>query len=463
LLHSDHLSSTCIGASLCSRYALSRPRTVQPLPRRRPLAVAAAVVVVVVAALLFPVASALGFFGPRLYLIVSQDPAELRPYGGYVGAYGLIELSFGRVARLDYGDSKSLDGVYQERLARGEVDASTELTHLYAPGLSPDFPTTARVMVDAYGTMTDDWPDGVVAVDPTIASALLGIVGPLGVPGEPETVTEANLVPLVLKHTQDFAAEDGDRKQFVYDLGLELMGRIRALPPTAWPALVGALARGADERHLQVALDAPLLQRLIHDRGWDGAYPPPADDFVAVVDTNVGYNKANLVTLQELDYSVALGPAGAADAMLTVTYTNQGTGGLGFRTEDMPYLHEAVYDADVQVYVPPGSRPAPGTRGGKDDLQLRRAVLQDHVVVPPGARQAITFQYRVPAPTPDAGRLRYGLLVRKQAGTDGVPVALHVTGPDGWRALDTGQREWQARAQLSVDQRFSVTFERVDG
>jgi hypothetical protein len=421
------------------------------------------------AAVLAPLAAAAGLFGPRSYLLLAQDSAELRPYGGFVGTYGVVELRWGRIAGVDYGDSLALDDVYDERLDEGEIEEPFEPRHLYAASDSPDFPTAARAIAETYRKITGDRIDGVVALDPEAASGLLELVGPLAVPGEAEPFTASNVLGLVLKHTQNFESEveDVERKQIVFDLGSTLASRLRELPLYRWPQVAAALGRAADERHIQAHFRNPLLQSWVRRSGWDGAYRPlpPGEDFLAVVDSNEGYNKANLVTGQSLDYRVVLGPSGEATATLTVAYRNRGTAGLGFSTAGMPYLHQATYEAGVQVYAPPGSRrlvgaPAAPAGDGPDepDSDLGRAVFQQRVAVSPERTETLTFAYRLPDRPAAGGRIDYLLSVRKQAGTVAVPFRLTVVGPDGWRVMGTAGGNMTAETTLVVDRRFAVSF-----
>ncbi|MDQ3699573.1 MAG: hypothetical protein M3442_01485, partial [Chloroflexota bacterium] len=323
----------------------------------------------------------------------------------------------------------------------------------------------------------------------------LGVTGPVTVPGEEETVTAANVLGLVLKHTQQFppdseASEAGgavgegedagvagpaiqssvesgdewsaeDRKQFVYSLGTALARRARALPVTRWPEVARALARAAGERHIQVHLEDPALRRLARALGWDGAFPPPSDDFLAVVDSNVGYNKANLVTDQALEYRVVVAPDGGTTAALTVTYHNRGTAGLAFSATEMPYLHQAEYSAQVRLYVPTGSQRLPHSpisQGQHTYSELQRTVFEERVTVPVDSRRSLSVAYRLPDRRVDARRIRYTLLVRKQAGTAAVPFRLAVVPPDGWR-VSPAVHAWTAETVLDVDRRFDVVFE----
>lgn len=426
----------------------------------RPLKVVGLVVLAALGVGLLLGASAVGLFGSRTYLVLSQDPAELRAYGGYLGAYAEIALAGGRVTGLEFGDTKDLDARYEARLKRGRIAEEPEYRHVYAPVDTPDFPAVGQAIAEAYAAATGTRPDGIVVVDTAVVANLLKITGPLQVGGEAEPVTEANLLPLVLKYTQNFQAED--RKAFVFALGQALGARLRALPPTRWPAVVQALNRSADERHVQVFFGNPLLQGLARALGWDGALTPPSYDFLAVIDSNVGYNKANLVTDQRLDYRVALRSDGTASATLRIDYRNRGTRSLGFSTAAMPYLDQATYEAEVRVYAPLGSRRLPSEGGTDRTDEEVWTIFGQEISVPPEQDRSLTLSYELPGRYMAGQRLRYQLLIRKQAGTAGVPVRLSVVAPDGWMVEGGGGRDWTAETSLARDSQFSVQFQPAD-
>jgi hypothetical protein len=438
------------------------PRPVPTAQRRvswrRVTLLTAGVVVLVAIVALMPVASALGYFGPRTYLVLIQNSSELRPYGGFIGVYGQLVLKYGRLAESSYGDTLELDQVYDERLASGQLDEEFDPHQLYAPGESPDFPTTAQFARRIYADLKDVDVDGVIGVDPSAVGGLLRLVGPLRVAGEKDAVTEENLLPMILKHTQDFDQEE--RKGFVFDLAQVLAGRVRSLPITQWPRIWSAMAAAADERHVQIDLRGSLLQRYVQARGWDGSFPPPTNDFLSVVDSNVGYNKANLVTDQSLDYRVTLAADGTATSTLRIDYYNKGTSGLGFSTEQMPYVHQATYEGRLQILVPEGSQRLTPGNGDEPWDDLDRTIFEQYVTVPPEGRSSTTITYRLPRRPPEGGHLRYDLVVRKQAGTAGVPLHVQVTAPGGWRISGGSGRTWSADTTLTVDRSLGVQFER---
>ena len=92
----------------------------------------------------------LGWDGPRRYLVLTQNPAELRPTGGYTGSYGIIAFDQGHVTERTFKDVFLLDWPWDFPL----VTPPEELTnYLLGPdqpwqladaNWSPDFPTSAK-------------------------------------------------------------------------------------------------------------------------------------------------------------------------------------------------------------------------------------------------------------------------------------------------------------------------------
>ncbi|MEU4480364.1 DUF4012 domain-containing protein [Micromonospora sp. NPDC023966] len=130
----------------------------------------------------------LGADGPRSYLLVSQNPAELRATGGMFGAHAVLRAENGRI-RMSGQNSASSLGLFTPPLP-----VSQEVRRLWndLPGtypadvnLSPDFPTAAALYREMVRRRTGTAVDGVLAVDPLVLSYLLGVIGPVTVPDRP--------------------------------------------------------------------------------------------------------------------------------------------------------------------------------------------------------------------------------------------------------------------------------------
>ncbi|MEU5908619.1 DUF4012 domain-containing protein [Micromonospora sp. NPDC047527] len=128
----------------------------------------------------------LGANGPRRYLLVSQNLAELRATGGMFGAYAMIEADKGSVRMGRQGSSSSLERFVPPLKLSAEIRALwTDLPGMYPAdvNLTPHFPTAAALYREMFRRRTGTTVDGVLAVDPVVLSYLLKATGPVTVPG----------------------------------------------------------------------------------------------------------------------------------------------------------------------------------------------------------------------------------------------------------------------------------------
>ncbi|MCO1595049.1 DUF4012 domain-containing protein [Micromonospora sp. RHAY321] len=128
----------------------------------------------------------LGANGPRRYLLVSQNPAELRATGGMFGAYAMIEADKGSVRMGKQGSSASLGQFNPPLKLPAETRALwTDLPGMYPAdvNLTPHYPTAAALYREMFRRKTGTTVDGVLAVDPVVLSYLLKATGPVLVPG----------------------------------------------------------------------------------------------------------------------------------------------------------------------------------------------------------------------------------------------------------------------------------------
>ncbi|MFJ6003487.1 DUF4012 domain-containing protein [Arthrobacter sp. NPDC092385] len=127
--------------------------------------------------------SMLGADGPRNYLVLVQNSAEVRATGGISGALAVLTVEDGRIALTDQGSASEL-GRFTPSVT---VDAEQELIYSYRMGtfmqsvnLTPDFPTAAST---AQRMWQERHPgsriDGVIALDPVVLANILGATGPV--------------------------------------------------------------------------------------------------------------------------------------------------------------------------------------------------------------------------------------------------------------------------------------------
>ncbi|MCB0025562.1 MAG: DUF4012 domain-containing protein, partial [Caldilinea sp.] len=284
----------------------------------------------------------LGMDGPKHYLVLVQNNHELRATGGFIAAIGKITLDQGKLVELDFVDSYDIyrnDGVYPPAPTPMKTHMNIPLMLMRDANWSPDLPTAARVASTLYRSDTGVKVDGIVTVDLDAVRTIFGALGEVQVPGFDEPLTGDNIESQVVRLWERPAEGDTavggatpeelgawweQRKDFIPALTQAALAHVQN-GGANYLALADALHTALAERSVQAWLVSPTAEEVLSAAEWDGGlHPEEGKDYLAVIDTNMGYNKADAAIERALDYRVAWpdGPDAPAQATLTLTYTH---------------------------------------------------------------------------------------------------------------------------------------------
>ncbi len=243
-----------------------------------------------------------------------------------------------------------------------------------------------------------------------------------------------------------------ERKDFIPKLAQAALDKV--LKGKADPiALATAALQTLDTRAIQLLVQDESVSSVLAAQGWDGTLAPlPNADFLAVVDTNMGYNKVDAVIERDLDYAVTwpVDADGQPLAVANITYTHTYTGEANL-CEPKP-IYGDTYDAMIErcyfdyvrLYVPVGST-LEGIAGvDADSISSQRGekgtqVFAGYLQVKPGESKTVTFTYRLPATLTEEG---YALRIERQSGTGPLPVQLDIGGVRDAFVLSDGRIDW---------------------
>ncbi|PRY27917.1 DUF4012 domain-containing protein [Pseudosporangium ferrugineum] len=198
--------------------------------------------------------SLLGAEGRRTYLVLFQNPAELRATGGMPGAFVVLRADRGRIGIIDQGAASDWLVFDRPVLPLRPADRSlwTDKLGVFPAdvNVTPHFPTAASLAREMYRRRSGRTVDGVFATDPVALSYLLRVIGPVPVPGGP-ALTGANTVPTLLSrmYARDVSVERQDA--FFAAAARATFDAMTSRSFDA-PRLLAALARAAGERRLLV-------------------------------------------------------------------------------------------------------------------------------------------------------------------------------------------------------------------
>lgn len=390
----------------------------------------------------------LGATHPRDYLLVPENPWDLRATGGFAGTVALLEANHGKLTLTNPQPSDQIGnhrpGYVQPPLPLLLYEHLGNWFYRDANWF-PDFPTSAALLRYFYAQGQGRTSDGVIAFESNILGPLLQLTGPVGVPGIPVPLTAANGVQTLDHYVNSTGTV---RKSFASAAYGEVFRQLLHLPSSQLTAAVQALGTALKQKHLLVWLPDHTLAPILARHGWNGAINPTRSDYLFVVDTNVHYNKINRLIDESIAYHAVVEPDRSLHSTLTISYHNTAY----YKNPDQTNLpkpqNNTLYEDFVRAYVPLGSRllgvsgltqPWPTTR------DHNKTVFSGYLRLPSQARAAVTFSYVVP-PNALLDTTTYHLTIQKQAGTTALPVsATLVAGVPGIRVNGGASWTWQGR------------------
>lgn len=392
----------------------------------------------------------LGMNGPYTYLVLVQNNHELRGTGGFITGVGEVTVDRGQVTKLDFSDSYAVDNHaidHPPAPAPLLKHMNMDLLFLRDANWSPDLPTSARIIDTLYSRDTGQTVDGIVTLDLAAVSLIIGAVGPVTVPGLEQPVTGQNVVNLIkelwgnpLGDGATVADNKGEwfqqRKDFLPTMASAILDKLKSGRFNIF-AVAGAGRQAFNQRAIQVWVRDGRVQEQLHRWGWDGGLLPPKDaDYLALVDSNLGFNKVDEVIERSLDYQVSWpdGPGSAGVARATVTYHHpvvrpkhecKLSPRYGDRYDE---LTERCYYDYIRLYVPRGSELLHIEGVDADSASSKRGevgtqIFAGYFVMKPGETRQISFLYRLPLHIQQSG---YRLVIQRQSGTSPLPLRWQV-------------------------------------
>lgn len=241
------------------------------------------------------------------YLVVLQNNRELRPSGGFMGSYARLRFASGGLVELAIEDIYVPDGQIV-----GHVEPPDPIQQAFRLGewrlrdanWDPDFPVAAE-QVAWFFSQGKEPADGIMAVNLSLVQKWLGIVGPVRPADFPEMVTDKNFYQLAQRYSEeDFFPGSTQKRDFLGAVGRELFDKTIGAGWAARARLAGLVWEQLRDRQMLVWAADPGLQRELSSLGWDGGLGRAEGDYLYVVETNLGANKANCCIQRRVTYDI---------------------------------------------------------------------------------------------------------------------------------------------------------------
>lgn len=374
------------------------------------------------------------------YLVLFQNPAELRPTGGFTGTYGRLTLNEGRLTEF------TIESIYSpanQAKAVTNEQAPHPLARLDAQGpdyniqwrmqdanWSPDFPESARKYQWFYGKSGGPSTDGVIALTATPVVEILKAIGPIEQPDGREPITGDSFLREVTSYQQTQAKAGADPKTLLRDFAPKLLEQIRRATPEQQQRVRQILASAITAKDVQIYFNDEDLESLAERAGVAGRLVPHPGE-LAVVDANLTATKSSSDLSSLVQRTIAIDESGQQRVELSVTRSHSGASS------------EDANGSYTRLYLPKGVTvdELDGWADYEEPTVSREgdfAVIGGWTDVEPGEERTVRTVYR-PSDTLDLNAGTYPISFWRQPGSN-VRVVTEITLPDGyvWDAAEGG-------------------------
>jgi len=432
----------------------------------------------------------------RRYLIVFQNNRELRPTGGFMGSFAILDVQKGKIQSLTVppGGTYDLQGQLSVRV---KPPAPLLLTNnrweFQDANWWPDFPASAQKMAWFYQHGRGATVDGVIAVNASVFEDLLSTLGPLTNEEHGVTLDAANaLDELQYKVEVDYDKASNTPKAIIGDLAAQLVEDLPKRDTADALKLLVTLHQSLQNKEIQAYFTDPETQKTMQEFGWSGeiVQTEQHQDYLMAVNTNIQGQKSDAKVKQEIEHQAEVQEDGSVLNTVVVRRTHTGTVGEMFSGRpNISYL---------RLYVPAGAEvvdaggfstigdasfraPEPWATNDADLLKIEtgrkfdaktgveiytsfgKTVLGNWIVTNPGETSEVFITYRVPnlvnmddtpETTPNkweskffgakaSKASRYSLIAQKQSGIDS-DFTSTVIYPEGWHPA------WKSRDEVDL-------------
>lgn len=375
---------------------------------------------------------------PHTFLVLLQNNAELRPSGGFIGNYMILETNDGYLTKNDVFDVYSADHQLTENIPPPpEIAALTTRWFMRDSNYSGHFPLSAKKAAWFLEKENGPGVDTVIAIDQNFVKELLRLTGPISLPELAAPLSAENFGTVLSFIIESKLSGREDPKAILRDFLPAIENKIFSAPdPTK---LLALFKLTAESKHLLAYSSDTDIQAFFGRSGLAGEMKTmePKEDYLAIVHTSIGGNKSDTYMAETIAHDTFLGADGGLTDEVTIVRRHEWNSAterrlhallasFGFREisdKVMRILGGSRNLHMLRVYVPKGSvlvessNPAVTTRL---DEETGKTYFSARMEVPVGTAKSLKIRYRLPFALRINPVDNYRLTIQKQAGQENI-------------------------------------------
>lgn len=391
----------------------------------------------------------------QTHLVVFQNDAELRPTGGFITAYAVIETQWGKpeiTIKDSYYLTKHQAKEAPEALAELLENPKYDGHYFRDANTNPDWENSAKELQDFFNLnfRKEREFDSIISLNFQAIQNLIESIGPISVNGQ--IFNDDNLFYQLELATRPKDAHNEksieERKDVLNEFSKELM--TQALQPQNLNKTTNSLKESLNSKNIQLYFNDQNLQKYAEDQKWDGKLKNSSkNDFLHINIANYGGSKSDRYINREVHYEVNIDEHGRATSNLTI---------------EIDHLEgETLLTGDwhgwIRIYIPKNSKIINSDNYSKIYEEDDFTVIDQIVHIPTKKSKTIKIKYQLPQEFEKA----YSIDLIKQSGTNDF-YNLIINTPYQYliqsNSMDTRENHAEFKAVLTKDQNLSLTFQK---
>jgi len=374
---------------------------------------------------------------PHRYLILFQNDNEIRPTGGFIGSFMIMDLNDGYITKKDIHDVYEYDNVFFEHVdAPYEIAELTDEWRFRDSNYSPDFEVSAKKA--AWFLEKEGGPsvDTVIALNQSVIRDIVEDFGEINVEGLPLPLNRDNFTFMISYIVEAKIKGKNNPKIILNDLMDSFTGKL--LEKDKLAEVFKTVSTSIAEKEIMAYSKDEDIQSFFDKYGLTGkvVHPKDEEDYLSVVATSISGNKSDRLMEQDIVHETSIDNTGEVINRVTISRKHNFTPQMGRQWDsligDFGFDYFPDYLKDImgrggnrvimRIYVPKGSEiidvegfdvNAVDTRY---DQELDKTYFKLTVFTKAGEENTFSIRYLLPFDIDFSPVNDYKLITQKQPG-----------------------------------------------
>jgi len=308
---------------------------------------------------------------PQKYMILLENNSELRPGGGFIGSFILLDVNDGYIDSMTFHDIYEFDGSFNEYIEPPveEISYLTCCWGLRDSNYSPDYAVSSEKVAWFLEKEGGPTVDHVLMVDLTLVKDLIDAIGPIKIDSIGTELTGENFELILSYIVESKLMGEANPKSILEEIIPAVKSAV--LDPSNINNFISILLENAKSKHFAAYSKNEDMQNIWRNLNLDGELYMPGveDDYLLVTESGIGGNKTDSFIDQEIKHQTLISREGALLDKLTISrehtfdsnmqnwqYATLSALGFSEITDEVKsILGQGDNVAGMRVYVPKGS------------------------------------------------------------------------------------------------------------